>query len=72
MPYLAPVPKGKIKLGASWFSSVRDRIEEVKPLAGDFINLEQTPDGIKIKAPATLTINICKDGAPATIRVVGA
>lgn len=71
MPYLPPVPQGKIKLGASWFRSVRDRVEEIKPLEGQFIGLRQTPDGIIINAKATLTLNVCRDGAPATITVVG-
>lgn len=45
MPRLSPVPNGKLALKASWFKSVRDRIEEVKPLGGDYIILIQTSDG---------------------------
>lgn len=71
MPRLAPVPNGKIKLGSSWFSSVRDRVEEIKPIDGRFITTRQTPDGIIINASSIVTIQVCKDGVPAEVVVVG-
>jgi hypothetical protein len=45
MPYLPTVPSGKLAVEASWFRSVRDRIEEIKPLEGDYIIIRQTSDG---------------------------
>lgn len=71
MPRLAPVPGGKIALAASWFRSVRDRVEEIKPLDGRFITTRQTQDGIIINASSIVTLQVCKDGAPAEVTVVG-
>ena len=45
MPYLNPVPGSKIALQATWFKSVRDRIEEIKPLQGNYIIIQQTSEG---------------------------
>ena len=74
MPILPPVPFGKISLAASWFRSIRDRIEEVKPVAGENIILKQTSEGIIISSTGGGTeyeINVCIDGAPGTLIVYG-
>lgn len=83
-PRLEPLPAGKLKLHAEHFRKVVRRIEAVKPLAGDNINLEETDDGIKISATGNtggglgscpnlkiLTLNVCLDGAPGQIYVLG-
>lgn len=54
MPRLNPVPSGKVALKASWFKSVRDRIEEIKPLQGEYIIIQQTSDG------NTISVDIAK------------
>lgn len=81
MPRLSQVPQGKIALAASWFRSVRDRIEEIVPLAGDGIKVEQSSSGIIISLDLnengqaggiqSYTLNICKDGQPDTLEVYG-
>lgn len=71
MPFLPPVPSGKIKVHSSWFKSVRDRIEEIKPIAGTGILIENTSNGQIIKMRQTYTLNICKDGQPDTLEVYG-
>lgn len=71
MPRLDPVPGGKIKVSASWFKKARDRIEEIKPLDGRFISTRQTQDGIVINADSVINLQVCVDGIPATVTVVG-
>lgn len=85
-PRLEPLPAGKLKLHAEHFRKVVRRIEAVKPLAGDNITLKETDDGIEISATANtgggsglgscpnlkiLTLNVCRDGAPDQIYVLG-
>lgn len=82
------IPPGNLKIHASHFRQVRDRIEAIKPLAGDGINLKQTEDGIEISATTAtgggangvfsladcakiIELDICKDGDPSTIYVLG-
>lgn len=75
MPILPKVPTGKISLAASWFRSIRDRIEEIKPLAGQNITLEQTSDGIIISSTGgggtEYELNVCINGQPGTLIVYG-
>jgi hypothetical protein len=89
MPILPIVPNKKIALSASWFKSVRDRIEENKSLEGNYIILIQTSDGNIINVDydrlkdnlatdlggdgllAEYTLNVCKNGVPATLIVYG-
>ena len=71
MPRLKLLPPGKIALGAKWFRDVVSRIEEIKPLAGRFITTAETNDGIIINASSVIELNVCKDGNPITITVVG-
>jgi hypothetical protein len=74
MPILPPVPFGKISLAASWFRSIRDRIEEVKPVAGENITLKQTTEGIIISSTGggeKYELNVCIDGLPGTLIVYG-
>jgi hypothetical protein len=71
MPRLNPVPPGKIALAAEWFRKLVFRVEEIKPVAGDFITTEETGDGTIINASSTIELIICKNGQPATITVVG-
>lgn len=72
MPYLPKVPTGKIAVAASWFSSVRDRIEEVKPVAGDYIVIESTTEGQIINVDMqSYVLNVCINGAPDTLEVYG-
>jgi hypothetical protein len=44
MPRLNKI-QGKIALDSKWFSSLVDRVEEIKPLDGDYIAIKQTSDG---------------------------
>lgn len=80
MPRLPQVPQGKLALAASWFRSIRDRIEEIVPLAGDGIKVEQSSQGIKISIDPDAkqeggfqiyTLNICNNGQPDTLDVYG-
>jgi hypothetical protein len=72
MPYLNPVPGSKIALQATWFKSVRDRIEEIKPLEGNNIKIIDTSEG-KIISVVLVAYNltVCQDGAPGTLIVYG-
>lgn len=71
MPFLPSVPSGKIKVHSSWFKSVRDRIEEIKPIAGDGITITHTTEGQIINMEQSYILNICKDGKPDTLEVYG-
>ena len=44
MPRLNKI-QGKVALGSKWFSSLVDRVEEIKPLEGVYIQVKQTSDG---------------------------
>lgn len=82
---LAPLPSGKLKLGAEHFRKVVRRIEDIKPLAGEGIKITPKEGGIEISAVVTqgagggggnnnlplrpIEITVCYDGQPAVIRV---
>jgi len=63
---LAEVPSGKIKMGKSFFENMRNRIETIRPKAGDFINVEQEEGyGLKISCRFNVvTLNVCSNGSP--------
>jgi len=44
MPRLNKI-QGKVALNSKWFSSLVDRVEEIKPLEGDYIAIKQSSDG---------------------------
>jgi hypothetical protein len=71
MPILDPVPQGKIAIAASWFRRVRNRIEQIKPLSGRFIVVNEGTNGTTINCSSTIELTICKNGQPAVITVVG-
>lgn len=77
-PRLQPLPAGKLKIHAEHFRKVVRRIECIKPLAGDNITLRETEEGIEISSsggvPAgfeVMELNVCMDGTPSTIFVLG-
>jgi len=59
------------KLNLEFFNKIIKRIEGTKPLAGEFLKIEEEPDGIKISLDnaEVKELNVCKDGAPDTIKV---
>lgn len=80
MPRLPQLQQGKLALAASWFRSIRDRVEEIVPLAGDGIKVEQSMSGITISIDSgtdragglqIYTLNVCKNGQPDTLDVYG-
>lgn len=80
MPKLPQVPQGKLALAASWFRSIRNRIEEIVPKAGDGIKVEQSMEGITISIDSKTdraggiqiySLNICNNGEPGTLDVYG-
>jgi hypothetical protein len=71
MARLAPVPSGKVAIKASWFRSVVERIEEIKPISGRFITINPTSDGYIVNASSIIELDVCRDGVPAKITVVG-
>jgi hypothetical protein len=73
MPRLNKI-QGKVALNSKWFSGLVDRVEEIKPLAGDNIALKQTTDGIIISSTGCGTeyeLNVCINGEPGTLIVYG-
>jgi hypothetical protein len=81
MPYLNKIQPGKLAVKASWFVSVRDRIEEIAPEAGQCIvikqQVEKTVIGVDIDCLKSnlglneITLNVCENGEPATLIVYG-
>lgn len=81
MPYLNKIQPGKLAVKASWFASVRDRIEEIVPEAGQCIKItpqtEKTVIGVDIACVKAnlglneITLNVCENGEPATLIVYG-
>lgn len=69
----------KVKLHRSFFQSIRDRIETIRPVAGSGIQVESNPGyGLKISVTGGLascakaiTLDVCKNGAPDTVIVLG-
>jgi hypothetical protein len=72
MPFLPAVPLGKLALAASWFRSIRDRIEEIKPQSGFGIEIRETINGSIISMNAKVyELTFCKNGQPAKIKIFG-
>jgi len=76
----------RVKLHRSFFQSIRDRIETIRPVAGSGIQVESNPGyGLKISVTGAgtgaglglascakaITLDVCKNGAPDTIIVLG-
>ena len=59
------------KLNLEFFNKIIKRIEGTKPLAGEFLKIEEEPDGIKISLDNAKIqeLNVCKNGSPDTIKV---
>lgn len=75
--------KGNCRLALGFFNSIIRRIECTKPIAGDGITLTDKEDGIQISASggggagsvagySAITLNVCSNGEPAQIVVLGA
>lgn len=59
------------KLNLEFFNKIIKRIEGIKPLAGEFLKIAEETDGIRISLDNAeiKELNVCKDGAPDTIKV---
>jgi len=68
---LAEIPSGKIKMGKSFFENMRNRIETIRPKAGDYIKVEEEKEyGLKISGNFNVvTLNVCSNGVPAELAV---
>ena len=72
---------GPSRLGMDFFNSIIRRIECSRPLAGQNITLEEKENGILINARGSILagddefsqiqLNVCSNGVPATITVLG-
>jgi len=68
---LNEIPKGKIKMGKSFFENMRNRIETIRPEAGSYIKIENNKGyGVKISGNFNVvTLNVCSNGVPANLVV---
>jgi hypothetical protein len=68
-PRLKEISAGKLNL--EFFNKIIKRIEGIKPLAGEFLKIAEETDGIRISLDnaEVKELNVCKDGAPDTIKV---
>jgi hypothetical protein len=68
---LDEIPSGKIKMGRSFFEKMRNRIETIRPEAGDYMKVEEQEGyGLKISGNFTVvTLNVCSNGVPAELGV---
>jgi hypothetical protein len=68
---LDEIPSGKIKMGKSFFANMRNRVETIRPVAGDYIKVEEEKGyGLKISGNFdVVTLNVCSNGVPATLVV---
>jgi hypothetical protein len=71
---LDEIPSGKIKMGKSFFENMRNRIETIRPKAGDYIKVEKESGyGLKISGNFNVvTLNVCSNGVPAELAVLSA
>ena len=69
---LNEIPSGKIKMGKSFFEDMRNRIETIRPEAGQYIKIEKEKAyGLKISASFNVvTLNVCSNGTPAELVVL--
>jgi len=67
--------QGTSILTKDFFNKLIRRIECTKPLAGSGITISQKENGFEISAGGEgfgeVTLNVCKDGEPTTITVLG-
>jgi len=72
--------RGDCRLALGFFNSIIRRIECTKPIAGSGITLTEKEDGIQISSSggvgsvdgySEITLNVCSNGTPATITVLG-
>ena len=68
---LAEIPSGKIKMGKSFFENLRNRVESIRPEAGDHIAVTASVGyGFKISGDFNVvTLNVCSNGVPAELVV---
>ena len=68
---LEEIPSGKIKMGKSFFQNMRNRVETIRPEAGDYIKIDQLQGyGLKISGNFNVvTLNVCSNGTPALLAV---
>ena len=59
------------KLNLEFFNKIIERIEGIKPLAGDLLKIAEETDGIRVSLDNAeiKEINVCKNGAPDTLKV---
>jgi hypothetical protein len=71
---LDEIPSGKIKMGKRFFENMRNRIETIRPEAGDYIKVEDEKGyGLKISGNFNVvTLNVCSNGVPAELVVFSA
>jgi hypothetical protein len=71
---LDEIPSGKIKMGKSFFENMRNRIETIRPKAGDYIKVEEERGyGLRISGNFNVvTLNVCSNGVPAELVVFSA
>jgi len=73
-----PELRGTSILTSSFFNKLIRRIESIKPLAGDGIQIKEQENGFEIIRIASgsedysaITLNVCSNGVPAQILVLG-
>ncbi len=68
---LAEIPSGKIKMGKTFFENMRNRVETIRPVAGDYIAVTaSTGYGFEISGDFNVvTLTVCSGGTPADILV---
>lgn len=74
-PKLSEYPNAPVKMGHSFFKSVRNRIETIAPVEtgpGDFIKVKYENDrGCVISARMKeINLTVCSNGAPFDIKVI--
>jgi hypothetical protein len=68
--------RGTSRLALGFFNSIIRRIECTKPLAGRGITISEKDNGIEISGNnlsgfSEISLNVCSNGTPATIIVLG-
>ena len=72
--------QGASRLTLGFFNRLIRRIECIKPLAGSGVTITEQENGIEISSSggvgsvagySAITLNVCSDGVPATLLVLG-
>ena len=70
--------RGNSRLALGFFNSLIRRIECTKPLAGSGIAIKEQENGFEISTSgiggggfSEITLNVCSNGVPSTITVLG-